>query len=63
MSRVFGLDAIEISVPWGDAVDVSKVSDALKKYPRAKGVILVASETSTGVKHPYKEIESVPGVR
>ena len=56
LCRIFGLNAIEIPVPWGSAVDANQVRDALIEYPDAKGVILVASETSTGVRHPYVEI-------
>lgn len=56
MSRYFGLNAIEIPVEWGDAVLVSQVEDMLREYPKTRGVILVASETSTGVRHPYEEI-------
>lgn len=56
LCQVFGLNAIEISVPWGQAVNPQQVRDALAAHPDAKGVILVASETSTGVRHPYVEI-------
>jgi aspartate aminotransferase-like enzyme len=35
---------------------VQKVKEALDKHPEAKGVVVVASETSTGVRHPYEEI-------
>jgi aspartate aminotransferase-like enzyme len=56
MSKGFGLNAIEIPVPWGEAVILDQVAEALDKYPQCKGVILVASETSTGVRHPYEEI-------
>lgn len=56
LSHIFGLNAIEIPVAWGEAVQVDQVKDALHEYPQAKGVILVASETSTGVRHPYAEI-------
>lgn len=56
MSKCFGLNAIEIPVTWGDAVTVDQVAAALNEYPRTRGVILVASETSTGVRHPYEEI-------
>jgi aspartate aminotransferase-like enzyme len=56
MSQNFQLNAIEIPVEWGKAVKAEQVSDALKKHPDTKGVIIVASETSTGVRHPYEEI-------
>ncbi|MCA9509009.1 MAG: alanine--glyoxylate aminotransferase family protein [Myxococcales bacterium] len=56
MSKAFGLNAIAIEVAWGEALDVNKVEQALKAYPQARGVILVASETSTGVRHPYEAV-------
>lgn len=56
MSQNFGLNAIAIETKWGEAVDPGEVQKALKSYPHARGVILVASETSTGVRHPYEEI-------
>lgn len=56
LCEVFGLNAIEIPVTWGDAVKESQVAEALKTHPQARGVILVASETSTGVRHPYEAV-------
>ena len=48
MPRAFGLQAIEISVEWGKAVDVDRIVDALQLHPEAKAVYLTHSETSTG---------------
>jgi len=59
MSQVFGIEVIAIDVPWGEAVDLEKVKEALIKYPQTKGIICVASETSTGVRHPYEEIGKI----
>lgn len=56
MARVFGLEPVVVDVPWGEAADVAKVADALKTHPQAKGIVCVASETSTGARHPYKAI-------
>lgn len=56
LARVFGLDAVEIPVEWGEAVKITDIKEALEKNPDARGVIVVASETSTGVRHPYEEI-------
>lgn len=56
LCRSFGLNAIEVSVPWGDAVSPELVKEALVKNPETRGIILVASETSTGVRHPYEDI-------
>lgn len=56
MCRAFGLNAKEIPVAWGEPVALSHVEQALKDNPTAAGVVLVASETSTGVRHPYEDI-------
>lgn len=56
LCRVFGLDAIALEVPWGDAVNPQVVKEALEQNPDTRGVIIVASETSTGVRHPYEAI-------
>jgi len=56
MSTAFGLKAVEIPVPWGKAVTLEQVERALLANPTAKGVVLVASETSTGVRHPFEGI-------
>lgn len=48
MPRAFGLQAIEITVEWGKAVDVDRIVDALQLHPEAKAVYLTHSETSTG---------------
>ncbi len=51
-----GVNAIEIKVAWGEAVDVAEVKAALEAYPQAKGVFLQASETSTTTEHPVREV-------
>jgi len=56
MARVFGLVPVVVDVPWGQAADTAKVAEALKLHPQAKGIVCVASETSTGVRHPYEAI-------
>ena len=56
MANALGLKAVVIPCEWGHAVDVSKVKAALDANPDAKAVVVVASETSTGVRHPYEEI-------
>ncbi len=48
MPRTFGLNAIEIKVEWGKAVDAARVADALRAHPEAKAVYVTHSETSTG---------------
>lgn len=56
MARVFGLKVVSMDAAWGQALDVDKVAQALQQHPEAKAVICVASETSTGARHPYEAI-------
>lgn len=55
-----GLDAHEIKVEWGKAVSVDAVADALHDDTRA--VLMQASETSTTVLHPVREIAALTRV-
>ncbi len=59
LAETFGLRPIYIDVPWGEAVRVEEVKEALEKHPEAKGVLVQAHETSTGVKHPVDQIASL----
>lgn len=52
-----GLDAHEIKVTWGEAVSVAAVADALRRDTKA--VLMQASETSTTVLHPTREIAAL----
>lgn len=56
MARVFGLEVVSVDVPWGEAVEADRVESALKQHPSAKAVVCVASETSTGTRHPYEKL-------
>jgi aspartate aminotransferase-like enzyme len=48
MPRVFGLNAVEIRVPWGETLREGQLLDAIRNHPEVKGVYLTQSETSTG---------------
>ncbi len=48
MPAEFGMNSVEITVPWGQAPTSARIVGELKKHPDAKGVILTHSETSTG---------------
>jgi len=56
IANAFGLDPIEVKVEWGQAVKVDVVEKQLKLHPDIKSVMIQASETSTTVLHPVKEI-------
>jgi aspartate aminotransferase-like enzyme len=56
ISQAFGLEAVQLKVEWGKAVSPELVEKHLKVYPEIRGVLLQASETSTTVLHPVREI-------
>jgi aspartate aminotransferase-like enzyme len=56
IANAFGLDPIEVKVEWGQAVKVDVVEKQLKLHPDIQSVMIQASETSTTVLHPVKEI-------
>ncbi len=45
-----------LEVEWGEAVSPEKISDFLSDKPNCKAIFFQASETSTGVKLPVREI-------
>ncbi|MCP9453194.1 MAG: alanine--glyoxylate aminotransferase family protein [Nitrospira sp.] len=57
--KTFGVQAIEIKVEWGRAVDPQQIADALKNDPSIKAVYVQASETSTGVSHDVKTLGEI----
>ncbi len=59
IANAFGLNPIDLKVEWGRAVKVAEVEKQLKAQPDIQGVLIQASETSTTVLHPVKEIASV----
>jgi aspartate aminotransferase-like enzyme len=59
MPRTFGLNTVEIAVPWGSAVQPGKVREVLRSNPKAKAVYLTHSETSTGTATDVQAIAQV----
>ena len=56
ISNAYGLNPIEMKVEWGQAVKVTDVENQLKANADIQGVMIQASETSTTVLHPIREI-------
>jgi aspartate aminotransferase-like enzyme len=56
LARAFGLSPIVLEAPYGEVVVPERVSDALKQHPDARGVLLQASETSTGAEFDVRAI-------
>jgi aspartate aminotransferase-like enzyme len=55
----YGVKTEEIKVEWGYSVDPQLIKSALQKDPSIKAVYIQASETSTGVAHPTREIAAI----
>lgn len=55
----YGIEAVNIDVEWGSAVNPSVVADTLKANPDAKAVYVQASETSTGVRHDVEALAEI----
>jgi aspartate aminotransferase-like enzyme len=57
--EAYGVSFTPIDVPWGEAVNPALIEKALDAQPSIKAVFVQASETSTGVMHPIKEIADI----
>ena len=57
--KAYGIEAIPIDVDWGKAVDPKRIQKALESNPSIRAVYTQASETSTGVKHPIREMAEI----
>jgi aspartate aminotransferase-like enzyme len=57
--EAYGVNVTPIDVTWGQAVDPGLIKKALDAKPAIKAVLVQASETSTGVMHPIKEIADI----
>ncbi len=51
LCKAFGIEAIVLTVPWGEAVQPAQLEKALADHPDAVAVCSTLSETSTGVGH------------
>lgn len=63
IAGVRGLEVVRIEVPWGQAVTVERVEEALCAHPDARGLLVQLSETSTGVLHPIHELGALTARR
>jgi alanine-glyoxylate transaminase/serine-glyoxylate transaminase/serine-pyruvate transaminase len=54
-----GGTAVMVQDPWGSAVDLQKLEDALRATPGAKAVAFVHAETSTGAQSDARQIAEI----
>lgn len=59
ISEAYGLKAHWITVEWGKSVDPAAVKKVMDANPSVKAVMVQASETSTTVAHPIKELAAL----
>jgi aspartate aminotransferase-like enzyme len=57
--RVYGVEAVTLEVPWGEAVKPSDVAEALARDTSIRGVCVQACETSTGVAHDIRALGEI----
>ncbi len=57
--KAYGIESVPIDVPWGTAVDPGQIEKILASDRSIRAIYIQASETSTGVKHPVKEIADI----
>jgi aspartate aminotransferase-like enzyme len=56
IASTYGLQVRELKVEWGRSAHVESVRQALAEHRTIRGVLMQASETSTGALHPTEEI-------
>src|SRR5690242_5472214 len=54
IAKAYGLNAVVLEAPYGQAVKPETVAQALAANPDTKGVFVQASETSTGAAHDVR---------
>jgi len=57
--KAYGVISHELKVEWGQAVKTDDINEMLDKNKNVKAILIQASETSTGVEHPIKEIAEI----
>ncbi len=57
--KAYGVETVNIDLPWGDDLDPALIEKALKENSGVKAVYMQATETSTGVRFPVKEIAAI----
>ncbi|MBP1735277.1 MAG: sgaA [Deltaproteobacteria bacterium] len=57
--KAYGVQSVDIDVPWGDILEPAEVEKLLKANPDIKAVYATATETSTGARFPIQEIAAI----
>ena len=59
VARAFEMNVVDIDLQWGEHLEPSRLEEVLDAHPDAAMVTLTASETSTAVMHPVRQLASV----
>lgn len=59
VGRAYEMDVVDVDVEWGHHISAERLRDVLRDHPDTAMVTLTASETSTGVYHPVRELAQV----
>ncbi len=57
--KAYGVETVNIDLPWGDELDPAIIEKTLKEQPNIKAVYMQATETSTGARFPVKEVATI----
>jgi aspartate aminotransferase-like enzyme len=57
--KAYGVQSVNIDIPWGDILEPAEVEKVLKANPDAKAVYATATETSTGARFPIQEVAAI----
>jgi len=57
--KAYGVKPLIVALEWGQGIDPAKIGRALKENPSIKAVFSQATETSTGVLYPIREIAAI----
>lgn len=52
-------EVLPVEGPWGEAIDLDKVADVLRRHPDIDGIAVVGNETGTGVCNPIRDLAAM----
>lgn len=61
--RAYDCEVVEVENEWGHAADPAQVEVVLNEHPDVAGIVVVANETSTGIRNPVKELAAMAHAR
>ncbi|HTL98114.1 MAG TPA: aminotransferase class V-fold PLP-dependent enzyme [Holophagaceae bacterium] len=59
LAKAYGLSAIEVKAPYGATFDLDAFRETVKAAPKIKAFCVQEHESSTGVRHPAKEMAAI----